>query len=121
MRNKSLQKLQEIEDFYNNLEYRGDKLRRVLAKDGQYQRLLKERKEKLTKRFKVTPGEKKRYVLSTDDDFEILAKCRQLEKLKLTGEDRLLVKLIKTQLEADWRKPLLKAANLLLRKYVRVK
>lgn len=117
MRNKSLQQIQEIEDFYNSLGYRGDKLRKVLAKDGQYQRLLKERKEKLTKRFKVTPSEKKKYVLLTDDDFEILAKCKQLEKLKLTKEDRFLVKLIKTQLEDDWRKPLLKKVNLLLKKY----
>lgn len=121
MRNKSLQQPQEIEDFYNNLGYRGDKLRKVLAGDRQYQRLLKERKEKLTKRFKVTPNEKKRYVLSMDDDFEILAKCRHLEKLKLTREDRVLVKLIKTQLGADWRKPLLKAVNLLLKKYPKAK
>lgn len=117
MKDKSLKQFQEIEDFYINLGYRGYELRKVLAGDRQYQKMLKERKQKLAKGFKVTAKEKKRYVLSTDDDFEILAKCKQLEKLKLTKEDRFLVRLIKTQLEDDWRKTLLKAANLLLKKY----
>jgi len=117
MKRKSLQ---EIEDFYINLGYRRDKLRKALAKDKEYQKLLKERKQKLTKRFKVTTSEKKKYVLSTDVDFEILAKCKQLEKLKLTKEDRVLVKLIKTQLERDWRNSLLKTLNKLLRKYEQI-
>ena len=121
MKSKQLQRLQKIEDFYNSLGYRGEKLRGVLEKDKEYQRILRERKQKLTKQFKVTPGEKKRYVLSMDDDYEILAKCKQLERLKLSREDRALVKLIKTQLEDDWRKPLLKAANQLLEKYPEAK
>lgn len=116
MKKKSLQ-FQEIEDFYINLGYRGNELRKVLAKDKWYQKLLKERKQKLTKQFKITPTEKKKYVLSTDADFEILDRCKQLEKLKLTKEDKFLVKLIKTQLEDDWRKPLLKTLNQLLKKY----
>lgn len=66
---------------------------------------------------KITPAEKKKYVLSTDADFEILAKCKQLEKLKLTKEDRYFVEFLKTQLEDDWRKPLLKTLNRLLKKY----
>ncbi|NQU98853.1 hypothetical protein HQ533_05270 [Candidatus Woesearchaeota archaeon] len=65
----------------------------------------------------LTPLEKKKYVMPTDRDFEILAKCKELEKLKLTKEDKLLVKFIKTQLERDWRKPLLVKLNKLLRKY----
>lgn len=109
--------LQRIEGFYINLGYKGDELRKVLAKDKEYQKLLKERKRKLTKRFKVTPTEKRKYVLSTHADFKILAKCKQLEKLKLTKEDRYLVKFIKTQLEHDWRKPLLKTLNQLSKKY----
>jgi len=114
MKKKSLQ---QIEDFYINLGFKGDKLRKVLAKDKDYQRLLKERKQRLTKQFKVTLTEKKKYVLSTDSDFEILAKCKQLEKLRLTKEDRFLIEFIKTQLESNWRKPLLKTLNRLLKKY----
>ena len=114
MKKKSLQ---QIEDFYINLGYRGDKLRKVLTKDKGYQKLLKERKQKLTKQFKINPSEQRKYVLSTNVDFKILAKCKQLEKLKLTKEDKFLVKLIKTQLESDWRKPLLWVLNQLLKKY----
>ncbi len=70
----------------------------------------------MIKKFKLTPSEKKKYVLPTDTDYEILDKCKKLEKMKLTKEERFLVKLIKTQLEADWRKPLLKVLNKLLKK-----
>lgn len=73
--------------------------------------------QQLARNFNVSPAEKKKYILSTDYDFEILAGCRQLENMKLAEEDRSLVKLIKTQLEADWRKPLLSALDKLLRKY----
>lgn len=76
MKKKSLQ---QIEDFYINLGYRGDKLRRVLSEDKDYQKLLKERKQKLTKRIRITSLEKKKYVLSTYTDFEILSKCKKLE------------------------------------------
>ena len=114
MKKKSLQ---QIEDFYVNLGYNGNKLRKVLVKDKEYQKLSKERKQRLTKQFKISSLEKKKYVLSKDTDFEILAKCKQLEKIKLTKEDKFLVKFLKTQLEADWRKPLLKRLNQLLKKY----
>lgn len=36
--------LQQIEDFYINLGYRAAKLREVLEKDREYQKLLTERK-----------------------------------------------------------------------------
>ncbi|MBC8501133.1 MAG: hypothetical protein ISS25_03995 [Nanoarchaeota archaeon] len=114
MKKKSLQ---QIQDYYETLGYKGDKLRKVLDKDKEYQKIIKERKQKLTKHFKITKKEKKKYVLSTDEDFEILAKCKQLEKLKLTKDDKSLVEFLKTQLEDDWRKPLLKKLNNLLRKY----
>lgn len=68
-----------------------------------------------------TAQEKKKYVLSTDADFEILAKCKILEKQKLAPEDKQFVKFLKTQLEADWRKPLLKTLDKLLEKYGQVK
>ncbi|MBI3103459.1 hypothetical protein HYZ05_00805 [Candidatus Daviesbacteria bacterium] len=59
--------------------------------------------------FKVTTSDKKKYVLPEYRDFEILDKCKRLEKSKLIQEDKHLVKLIKTQLIDDWRKPLLVA------------
>ena len=114
MKNKSLQ---QLEDYYRNLGYKGEKLRKALAEDKEYQELLKERKRKLNRQLKVTIAEKKKYVLSTNTDFEILAKCKKLEKLKLTKEDRFLIKIIKAQLETDWRKSLLNTLNKLLKKY----
>lgn len=74
---------------------------------------------KLTKQLKITSSEKKKYVLSKDADYEILDKCKRLEKLKLTKEEKFLVKLIKTQLEKDWRKPLLKMLKQYFKKYKR--
>jgi hypothetical protein len=109
--------LQQIEDYYINLGYKGEKLRKALAEDKEYQKLLKERKRKLDRRFKVALTEKKKYVLSTNTDFEILAKCKKLEKRKLTKEDKFLIKIIKAQLETDWRKSLLNTLNKLLNKY----
>ena len=35
--------LQEIEDFYKNRGYRGNKLRKILAKDKEWAKLYKER------------------------------------------------------------------------------
>ncbi len=109
--------LQQIGDRYLQLGYRGDRLRKALAKDRDYQQLLRQRRLRLTKQFSVTPTEKRRYVLATDDDFKILAKCKRLERLKLSKQDRTLVKLIKTQLEDDWRPRLITALNRLLRRY----
>jgi hypothetical protein len=68
-------------------------------------------------KYKITTREKKKYLLPTDRDLEILAKCKLLEKSDLTDNDRVFVKFIKTQLEEDWRTPLLKMLNKLLKKY----
>ncbi len=114
MKRKSLQ---EIEDFYKNQGYRGNKLRKILAKDKEWLRLYKERLQKLTKRFHLTKIEQRKYVMSTNEDYEILKKIKQLEKIKLTKEDKILVCLIKTQLEFDWRKYLIQTLNQLLKKY----
>ena len=111
--------LQEIEDFYKNQGYVGDTLRKVLEKDKEWQRLVKERKQKLNKKFPLTNLEKKKYVMSTDGDYEILSKIKQLERLKLTKEEKFLVKFIRTQLEHDWRKPLIQTLDKILRKYLR--
>ena len=71
----------------------------------------------MAKQIKITSLEKRKYVLAKDIDYEILMKCKELEKLKLSKEDRFLVQFIKTQLEQDWRKPLSIALNKLLKKY----
>lgn len=64
----------------------------------------------------LTPLEKKKYLLLEKSDFEILGKCKELEKMKLNKADKEMVKFIKTQLERDWRKYLLKELNELLKK-----
>lgn len=61
----------------------------------------------------------KRYKLPAKEDYEILAKCEKLEGLSLGNDDRILVELIKTQLEDDWRTPLLEKLNQMLKKYNR--
>lgn len=109
--------LQSIEDFYFDLGYRSEKFRVALREDKEYQKLLKDKKQKITKKFKVSPIDKKKYVLATDADLEILGICNILVKQKLSENDRKLVDLIKSQLLDDWRSPLLKALNQLLKKY----
>ena len=61
--------------------------------------------------------DKKKYVLKTKRDLEILNLCKKLEKVKLLKKDKDLVALIKTQLEKDWRKYLLIKLNDLLNKH----
>ena len=99
--------------------YSGEKLREALSKDRGYQKLLNKRKERLSKQLNVSLPEKKKYVLSTTADFEILNKCKQLEKLALMESDKQVVALIKSQLENDWRRPLLQTLNKLIKKYLK--
>ena len=109
--------LQSIEDFYLAHGYHGSALRNALARDNQYKKFVKERRDKLNKQFKVTQLEKKNYLLSLDSDYEILAKCKQLERLKLMPADRKKVQLIKAQLGYEWRESLIKTLNALIRQY----
>lgn len=69
--------------------------------------------------LKATAQEKKMYVLRTRTDLEILAECKHLQKLRLAKHDNEIVKLIKTQLKREWRKPLMRQLNKLSRKYAR--
>ncbi|MBI2545772.1 hypothetical protein HYV81_01185 [Candidatus Woesearchaeota archaeon] len=69
------------------------------------------------KKFPLTKLEQKKYVISTNKDYEILSKVKHLEILNISKQDKSLVLLIKTQLESDWRKYLIQALNQLLRKY----
>ncbi len=67
--------------------------------------------------YRPTNYEKKRYVLSKPEDLKILVMCKQLEKQKLLKEDKNIVRLIKSQLEDDWRKPLVKELLRISKKY----
>ncbi len=109
--------LQRIQDFYENQGYSGEKLRQKLLKDREYQQILKTRKQKLTKTVKVNKKEQKKYVLSTDEDYEILSLVKDLEKHKLNKEDLFVARFIRTQLERDWRKPLIKKLREIKKKY----
>ena len=109
--------LQSIEDFYFDLGYRSEKFRVALKKDKEYQKLLKDKKQKITKKFKVNPTDKKKYVLATDADLKILGLCNILLKQKLSENDRKIVELIKSQLLDYWRSPLLKMLNNLCKQY----
>lgn len=109
--------LQKIEDKYVAKGLKGKMLKAAIEKDKKYQALLRVRKEKMKKRFMVRPGDKKKYVLSTDADLEILNRIYTLEAMKLSETDRHAVQLIKNQLKLDWRTPLNRELNRLLRKY----
>lgn len=109
--------LQKIEDFYISQGFSGEELRKKILKDKAYSKLLLERKQKLGKQISLTKAEEKKYVMSVDEDYEILSKIKQLEKLNLRKEDKFLVSFIRAQLEHDWRKPLIKLLDRLLGKY----
>lgn len=63
------------------------------------------------------PQDKNKYILKEARDYQILKKIYQLEKYKLSIVDVKTLKLIKTQLENNWRKPLIKYLDGLIRKY----
>jgi len=72
----------------------------------------------MSKKFRLTKFEKSKYVMSTEKDFEILAKIKKIEKIKkISNQDRDMIKFIRTQLERDWRAPLLKSLDKILKKY----
>ena len=68
---------------------------------------------------KITKEEKRKYVLSTKVDYEILGKIKQLEKIKLEKHEMQMVKFLKTQLEKNWRKPILNLLNKFLSKRIK--
>ena len=61
--------------------------------------------------------EKKKYVFKDEKDFVILDLVHQLEKEDLSSEDRELVNFIRTQLEDDWRSPIITLLKKLINKY----
>ena len=109
--------LQEIEDYYVNKGLKGQKLKEALENDKDYLLILGKRKKQLKSNFRVREKDEKEYVLSTNSDYEILEKIYQLEKEKLSEKDKKLARLIRAQLRPDWRTPLLRELNQLLKRY----
>lgn len=68
-------------------------------------------------KFKVKNQDKKKLVLGEKRDYQILRIIYKLEKMKLDKEQKALVKFLKSQLEDDWRKPLLAYVNKLSKKF----
>ena len=97
--------LQELQDYYINQGLVGARLRQAIEEDGEYQKLLEERKAKLLTKSKLPKQETDKYVLATDTDYLILDKIRSLEKQDLSKSDEEMVRFIRTQLELDWRSP----------------
>src|SRR3989344_23102 len=116
-RGKMKKSLQVIEDYYYRKGLRGDKLRRATQNDREYVAILRKRWLKLTESFPVEAKDRKRYILSTDQDYQILGRIYELERKKLSDKDEALVKLVRTQLEHHWRTPILRFLNQLLKKY----
>ena len=56
----------------------------------------------------ITKAEKKKYAFVKKIDIDIFMKIKELEKKKLSKKDKEMLKFIKTQMEFDWRKPLVK-------------
>jgi len=117
MANKKQVSLQAIEDYYYQKGLRGDKLRKATENDKEFIQALKERRLKLTKALSIKSKDRKKYILSTDDDYEILGKIYKLEKKNLSKEDNELLKLARTQLEHDWRVTINEFLDKLLKKY----
>ncbi|MBI2022901.1 hypothetical protein HYS97_03580 [Candidatus Daviesbacteria bacterium] len=109
--------LQRVQDYYVDRGLSGDKLREALEKDEKYQRLVRNRKNRLKSDLKISDDEASKFVLSTDEDYEILGKIHQLEKLNLPDEDQELVQFIRSQLVLDWRSPIIDKLDELLKKY----
>jgi hypothetical protein len=67
--------------------------------------------------MEITSAEKKKYALIKKIDFAILKRIKRLESKKLNKEDNRILIFIKTQMEHDWRKPLIKELNKIERRY----
>ena len=109
--------LQEIEDYYLSQGLEGEDLRKALESDGEYQVLLKERKSVIRNKYGITEDEEREFLLPNEEDYEILSGIKALEKKQLSPEDEEVIKLIKSQLQEDWRTPLLTKLRELVEKY----
>lgn len=64
-------------------------------------------RNKLRERYGIKPEEEAGYVMCEERDYEILAKIKELEAKDLRAEDEEFVAFCRTQLEDDWRAPLI--------------
>lgn len=67
--------------------------------------------------MKLIDYEIKTYVLNDKEDLIILSKIKKVEKMKVNKQDSEVIKLIRTQLEKNWRTPLIRYLDKLLIKY----
>lgn len=109
--------LQQIEDYYLAQGLKGDELRKALENEVEFQELLKERKAAIRNKFGISEEEENKYLLPNEEDYEILSIIKSLEGKSLSDHDREIVQLIKTQLRAEWRRPLTKRLEQLKQKY----
>jgi len=70
---------------------------------------------KFMNKIKFKKEDLEKYALKTKQDFEILEKIYQLEEGDLDKNDEKLVKFIRTQLEDDWRTPIVKLLDQMLK------
>lgn len=68
-------------------------------------------------KINLTNYEKRNYVLNDKQDFIILHKIKELEKQKLSKNEKEIVNLMRTQLKKDWRKPLINYLNKILEEH----
>ena len=68
-------------------------------------------------KFEITKKDLNKYSLLDKRDYLILWKIYQLEEKKLIAKDKELVNFIRSQLENEWRTPIIKLLNKLLKKY----
>lgn len=61
----------------------------------------------------ITSKEKRKYILKEKWDIEILELVHKLEKIKLNDYEKFLILWARTQLEDDWRKPLLQILRIM--------
>ena len=108
--------LQEIEDYYMSQGLDGEELRKALNQDKEFQEILKERKREIKNKLGVSNKDEEKYLLSREEDYEILAKVRELESKQLNDEDKEIVGLVLTQLEEKWRETLLGEIDQMLKK-----
>ena len=69
------------------------------------------------KKTNVTKKEKQKYALKLKIDLDTFIRIKKLENKKLNKEDKKLLKFIKSQLEYNWRKPLIKELDKIEKKY----
>ena len=65
----------------------------------------------------IRPEDVTRYALKEDRDYDILERIYSLETLSLAPEDAHIAQLIRTQLDHDWRTPLLAELDRLIARY----